>query len=353
MVLLSLLLLCSLDMRGIWIPRWSIDDQPRILSTLDGRFNHIFLQVFALGEAYYPSRIVPSRRNDDTWLRDLIQEAHARNIKVSAWVNVFYSWGFAPRTRDQRHPINLHPNWYVENESGQSILDFGTETLKRWGIEGYYLAPASGQVHAYLHRIIDELLHNYDFDGIHLDYCRYPGHGFIYDVALRSKFMRAYSVDPLNLSGLDLENRYGSWGGSDLQKRWQDFVREDLTGFIKDLRVQIDSRKKPVILSVAVKPDHRSAARDFYQNWPYWVNSGLVDLVCLMAYSNNIETILSETLQAVNDPRAVAVGLGIYRLGPDRIRTQVRQVAARPFRGVVFFSYEELKDNTAFLDALD
>ena len=353
MVLLSLLIFCSLDMRGIWIPRWSIDDQPRILSTLDGRFNHIFLQVFALGEAYYPSQMIPSRKNDDAWLRELLQEAHARNIKVSAWVNVFYSWGFAPRTQDRRHPVNLHPNWYVENKDGHSILDFETETLRRWGIEGYYLAPASEQVHAYLNQVIDELLRNYEFDGIHLDYCRYPGQGFIYDVALRSKFMRAYCVDPRDLSGSDFENRYGSWGGGDLQERWQDFVRTDLTGFIKNLRVSINRREDPVMLSVAVKPDHRSAAREFYQNWPYWVNAGLVDFVCLMAYGNNIETILSGALQAVNDPQKVAVGLGIYRLGPERIRSQVRQVATRPFSGVVFFSYEELKDNTAFLDALD
>jgi uncharacterized lipoprotein YddW (UPF0748 family) len=353
MLLFSLLLFWSLDVRGIWVPRWSIDDQQNILATLDSRFNHIFLQVFALGEAYYPSQIAPSRKMDDTWLRNFLREAHARNIKVSAWVNVFYSWGFAPRTGDRRHPINLHPNWYVENKNGESILDFGTESLESRGIEGYYLAPASTQVHGYLHDVIDEILDEYDFDGIHLDYCRYPGRSFIYDAALRSKFMRSHCIDPVALSTSENEYRYGTWGHNDLQEQWQDFVRDDLTGFIRDLKARMNGKKPQVSLSVAVKADHRAATRDFYQDWLCWVNSDLVDFVCLMAYSNNIDHVLTEAIRAVDDPGKVAVGLGIYRLSPERITSQVREVAARPFRGIVFFSYEELRKNTAYLNALD
>ena len=62
---------------------------------------------------------------------------------------------------------------------------------------------------------------------------------------------------------------------------------------------------------------------------------------------------LSRAAAAVDDPAKVAVGIGIYRLSPARVRAQVKSVAAGPFRGVVFFSYEELRKNTVFLDALD
>jgi uncharacterized lipoprotein YddW (UPF0748 family) len=353
MVLFSLLLLCTLDIRGIWIPRWSIDDHQEILNTLDGRFNHVFLQVFALGEAYYPSRVVPYRKMDDTWLRDFLMEAHARNIKVSAWINVFYSWGFAPRSRDQRHPINMHPNWYVEDKEGSSILSLGIEELRRRGMEGYYLAPASMQVRGYLYDLIDELVDKYEFDGVHLDYCRYPGRDFTYDVALRSKYMREYCVDPVELGLPEYEYRYGTWGQADLKRHWREFARDDLTQFIKELNERLSAKSPQPALSVAVKPDHRSASRDFHQDWAQWVNQNLVDFVCLMAYSSNIEHVLSGAAAAVNDPGKVAVGLGIYRLEPARIRAQVRSVAARPFYGVIFFSYEELRKNTSFLDTLD
>jgi uncharacterized lipoprotein YddW (UPF0748 family) len=347
------MLVSTLDMRGIWIPRWSIDDHQRIFATLDGKFNHIFLQVYALGEAYYPSRIVPARRKDDTWLKDFLREAHRRNIKVSAWINAFYAWGFAPPTRDQRHPINLHPNWFVEDRAGGSILGLGTEEMRNQGIEGYYLAPGNEQVRSHLFSIIDELLDMYEFDGIHLDYCRYPAPRFVYDVALRSKFMRIYCLDPKMFSASDSEQRFGTWGHNDLEMCWQEFVRDDLTQFVRALHDHMRVKKPGVSMSVAVKADQRSARRDFFQDWPEWINSGLVDFVCLMAYSNDIENTLNETLKLVKYPHRIAVGLGIYRLTPDRIRAQVRQVSAMPFEGVVFFSYEEFKKNTAFRYVLD
>jgi len=335
------------------VPRWSIDDYDNIIAKLDGRFNHIFLQVYALDEAYYPSHIVPMKRQDDTWLKHFLREARRRNIKVSAWVNVFYSWGFAPRTNNQRHPINFHPNWYVQDKSGKSILGLDIEELRRRGIEGYYLAPSNKQVRDHVLSLIDEMLDSYDFDGVHLDYCRYPAPGFIYDVALRSKFMRAYCLDPLGFSLPDFEQRFGTWGNEDLDRRWQEFVRDDLTSFIKELNERIKARKPYADLSVAVKADYHAASRDFFQDWPTWVNSGLVDFICLMAYQNDIESVLVKTLNVVEDPSKVAVGLGIYRLSPDRIKYQVRQVAAMPFSGVVFFSYEELRKNTAFRYLLD
>lgn len=352
MLVFTLLLAFSLDFRGIWIPRWSIDDHNNIFSTLDGQFNHIFVQVFALGEAYYPSSLVPVKKPDDEWLKDLLIEAHRRGIKVSAWLNVFYSWGYAPRPADMRHPINLHPNWYVEDRGGRSILSYDIEELKNHGIEGYYLAPASAQVRDHIYGVIDELLSLYDFDGVHLDYFRYPSRRFSNDVYLRSKFMREYCVDPTDMVSPDFGERFGVWGGADLEQRLQELVRTDLTDFVKTLSNRVKNLRPQVEISVAVKADFQAASMDFCQDWSKWVNEDIVDFVCLMAYSGNIEHILNKTLRQVNDPRKVAVGLGIYRLGTEQIAAQIRQVASLPFSGVVFFSYEELRKNTAYLQTL-
>ena len=352
MILLSLLLMCALDVQGIWIPRWSIDDHENVLASLEGKCNHVFLQVFALGEAYYPSHIVPSRRQDDYWLKNFLEEAHKRNIKVSAWINTFYSWGYAPITRNRGHPVNLHPNWYVQGQSGESILGMEVEQMRRQGIEGYYLAPANRQVRDFMFRVVDEILDLYDFDGVHLDYVRYPTRDFVYDAALLSEFMSKYYVDPRELSEPDLVSRFGTWGCADLEKNWHEFVRADLTSFIRELASRIAAKRSAVQLSAAVKADYVTASKEYYQDWLTWVNSDWVDFVCLMAYGNNIGGLLKKTLAAVNDPHKIAVGLGIYRLGVEEIRQQVKQVAAMPFAGVVFFSYDELEKNRGYLDVL-
>lgn len=165
--------------------------------------------------------------------------------------------------------------------------------------------------------------------------------------------MREHCIDPGILSLPGFENRYGTWGQADFREHWQAWVRDDLTRFITALKTRMSVKKPWVSLSVAVKPDHEAAARDFYQDWPHWINANLVDFVCLMAYSNSIERILSEALRVANDPGKVAVGLGIYRHTPERIRAQVKGVAKHPFCGIVYFSYEELRKNTAFLYTLD
>jgi uncharacterized lipoprotein YddW (UPF0748 family) len=349
-LLLALLFCASLDFRGIWIPRWSIDDHENIFATLEDRFNHVFLQVFALGEAYYPSEYIITKRYDDKWLRNFLAEAHRRNIKVSAWLNVFYSWGYAARTGDRRHPINRNPNWYVEDRTGTSILDYGVDDLKRMGIEGYYLTPSNTQVFDYILDLTNELLGKYEFDGVHLDYCRYPSRRFIYDVSVRSKFLRQYGVDPKEFGAAQFEQRFGVWGSTDLDDRLQKLVRDDLTRFVGALCTRVKQTKPYVDVSVAVKADYQSAVVDFYQDWPLWVNTGLVDYVCLMAYGNTIGGILDKTARVVDDPEKITIGLGIYRLSTDRIATQLRQVASLPFSGVVFFSYEELRKNRGYLD---
>jgi uncharacterized lipoprotein YddW (UPF0748 family) len=353
MGIFMLLFILHTDFRGVWIPRWSITDHNQIFEYLDGRFNHIFLQVFASGEAYYPSQYAPSKVRSDAWLKEFLDEAHRRHIKVSAWINTLYSWGYAPWTLNPEHPINRYPEWYVRDQYQESILGYDVQRLKQMGIEGYYLAPAHAGVRLYVTRIIEELL-NYDFDGIHFDYIRYPSQEFIYDPFLRSKFMRKYSIDPADLfTFLDsLKRKLSIWGYDDLRSQWLRFVTDDLTLFIKDLHSIIKVTYPNIEISVAVKANHATARTEYHQEWVTWLNSGFVDFVCLMAYTKDINGILASTLRAVDEPRRVVVGLGLYLLSPSEIEKQLRLVNDSPFAGVVFFSYEDVKKNKRYLSSL-
>ncbi len=341
------------DFRGIWIPRWSIADKNDIFTHLDGKFNHIFLQIFALGEAYYLSKYVPSNIQSDRWLKEFLDEAHRRQIKVSAWINVFYSWGYAPKTNNQNHPINRQPNWYVQDQFERSMLDYNINELENLGIEGYYLSPSNTQVRSYLINIIEEIISHYDFDGIHLDYVRYPSSQFIYDVSLRSKFMRKHYIDPKALfSKSESKTRFSIWGYEDLRKRWQEFIYTDLTLFIKSLNKNLKKKKPGIEISVAVKPDYLAARNEYYQDWVDWLNSGFIDFVCLMSYSKNLERYLRKTEKVIKEPHRVTVGLALYLLNPKEIKWQVELVQSTPYAGVVFFSYKQLKENKDYLSSL-
>jgi uncharacterized lipoprotein YddW (UPF0748 family) len=347
-----LLLVLSTDFQGVWIPRWSLDDRNEIFTHLDGKFNHIFLQIFALGQAYYPSQYAPTKSPSDVWLKEFLNEAHRRDIKVSAWINIFYSWGFGPRTTEQMHPVNMYPHWYVYDVDGRSILDYSIDELRRLSTEGYYLAPAHVHVRSYLLNIINEITDLYDFDGIHLDYARYPRRSFVYDAYVRSKFMRQFHVDPFELVTCpDMSQRYGVWGVDDLKHQWYEFVADDLTAFIKDVQASIKTERR-VLLSVAVKPQYQEARSQYFQDWVTWLNEGYVDFVCLMSYGKNLDGMVNQALHAVEEPQRVMVGLGLYLLTPHQIQRQVNLVRSKPFSGVVFFSYDQLKENKAYLHTL-
>ncbi len=350
MLLLSIF---YIDFKGVWIPRWSIKDRNVIFDHLDGEFNHIFLQIFALGEAYYPSKYTPSKLYSDQWLKEFLKEAHLRNIKVSAWINIFYSWGYAPKTLNPKHPINRNPNWYVHDKMGRSMLDYTVDELRRLGAEGYYLSPANTQVRLYITNIACEIIENYDFDGIHLDYVRYPNSEFIYDISVRSKFMRKYYIDPNDiLTGDRLKTKLSLWGFDDIRQRWCDFIYDDLTFFIQELNGQLKSKKPGIELSVAVKPNYVTARSEYYQDWVTWLNSGYVDYVCLMAYGKHIRRNLNNLLKVVKEPHKVTVGLGLYALSPWEIKRQVALIKPKPFSGVVFFSYDQIKENKNYLYTL-
>lgn len=353
MSILLLLLLTTTNFRGVWVPRWALSDKNNIFTHLEGEFNHIFLQIFALGEAYYPSQYVPSKISSDVWLREFITEAHRRNIKVSAWINVFYSWGFASWPHHTYHPVNRYPNWYLCDDQGRSMLEYDIAEIKRLNLEGYYLAPANEQVKRYIFTVVKEILDTYDFDGIHLDYVRYPNAHLIYDADLRSKFMRLYYIDPLDLQvKSDITTRYSIWGYDDLSSKWTDFVHQDLTHFIRDLNIFIKQQDASVLFSAAVKPNYVDARYSYFQDWATWLNAGYIDLVCLMAYTRNIKGYITKTLKGVHDPSRVTFGLGLYVLDPSDVVRQVQLIRVQPFGGVVFFSYDHLKENRAYLNAL-
>ncbi|MEO0095602.1 MAG: family 10 glycosylhydrolase [candidate division WOR-3 bacterium] len=340
------------DFRGIWIPRWSLDDKQKIFEVIDNKFNHIFLQIFGNGEAYYPSEIAPVRINDDRWLKEFLYQAHLKGIKVSAWINVFYSWGYGEKIANVRHPINFVPDWYVFDKNQRAILDYNIEELKKLNIEGYYLAPAHPSVRIYLLKIIEEVLNKYDFDGIHLDYIRYPKEEFIYDIHLRTKFIRRFFYDPLEFDGEQIKTRLGLTGVCDFGIIWRNFVNNDLTEFVIQIKERVKSITSDCLVSAAVKPDWAVARSEFFQDWLSWVNNDYIDFVCLMAYTNDIERIIQKTLRNVKNPEKIVIGLGIYNLSPGIIKKQIDLIKKTPFSGYVYFSYEQLKENSNYVEII-
>jgi len=125
--------------------------------------NTVLLQTRIRATTIYPSRFepwdgclsgVPGRTPGYDALKFAIDECHKRGMEIHAWVVTI--------------PIG---KW---NSYGcQKLRARYPRMVKRIGDEGY-LNPETSQTADYLADICEEITKNYDIDGIHLDYIRYP-----------------------------------------------------------------------------------------------------------------------------------------------------------------------------------
>jgi uncharacterized lipoprotein YddW (UPF0748 family) len=125
------------------------------------------------GEIYWQSRkfassVVKGYESFDM-LGTLIREAHARNMKVDAWLCDFVEGVNGVAYRE-------HPEWAQLNPNGTTTA---TETLgtARRPYPYVWMCPARrpGYTDQWLLPMIDEIASNYAVDSVHHDYVRYPG----------------------------------------------------------------------------------------------------------------------------------------------------------------------------------
>jgi len=150
----------------------------------------VLLVEYSDKEVYYhskkfPESIIPAFKDFDP-LAAVIREAHKRGIRVHAWLCDF--------TQSADGPImQKHPEWAQRNPEGKisseaEFLGGGALYDQNW------MCPARrpGYTDQWLIPMVEEIVSDYDVDGIHHDYVRYPG-----DVAPDSYCFCDYCLDEM------------------------------------------------------------------------------------------------------------------------------------------------------------
>jgi uncharacterized lipoprotein YddW (UPF0748 family) len=125
------------------------------------------------GEIYWPSRrfpqVVVKGYESFDMLGTLIREAHARDIKVDAWLCDFVEGANGAAFRE-------HPEWAQINPDGKTTAS-ETLGLARRPYPYVWMCPARrpGYTDRWLLAMIEEITTNYAVDRVHHDYVRYPG----------------------------------------------------------------------------------------------------------------------------------------------------------------------------------
>ncbi len=179
------------EVRGVWIasvlnlnfPTEPGLDAKTLAAEMDAildnceknRFNTVYFQVRPAADALYRSALFPTSAylvdeqgdplpgNFDP-LAYLLAEAHARNIRVYAWVNPLRITLGSPSKPEpdvtalvEGHPARQNPDWAIPYADGKLYFDAGQPAVRQYVIDG-----------------VAEIVRAYDVDGVIFDDYFYP-----------------------------------------------------------------------------------------------------------------------------------------------------------------------------------
>jgi uncharacterized lipoprotein YddW (UPF0748 family) len=289
----------------------------------------------------------------------MVQRAHRAGLKVHAWVNVNLISDAEPPS-GQKHIVYVHPEWLMVpralaqdlgrmNPGDPRYLRSLSEYTKAHSerVEGMFLSPITNGAVGHATKVIGDIASRYDVDGIHLDYIRFPNEDFDYSVGALSEFRSAVTS---SMTGAERRNYASRARGRPLfytdmfPQRWQEFRRARVTALLSKIRATVKSRRPRAMLTAAVFPDANDAANRRFQNWSEWLDQGLLDAVCPMAYTTDPALFRAQiaSVEQVAGRRAVWAGIGAYQLSPSATVGNIRAARALGAEGVVLFSYDNL-----------
>lgn len=296
------------EIRAVWLTtNWQLDwptnsysmeaQQKELNAILDelqrANFNTVLFQVRIRGDVFYKSNIetmspffmknIQSSSNIPyDPLQYVIKECHRRGLQCHAWFVTF--------------PLGTPKQ--IEAQGYKSIVRKQPQLCKLHQGE-WYLDPGNPLARNYILSLVNEIVSNYDIDGIHFDYIRYPENA--------SKFPDS-----------DTFRRYSR--GQSLDE-WR---RQNINNLVKSIYSEVKQQKPWIQISSSPLGRYKTlnprkgtwtAYESVHQDAGTWMEEGIMDAIYPMMYYNETDfgRYVNEWEKKSNG-RFVVPGLGAYRL---------------------------------------
>jgi uncharacterized lipoprotein YddW (UPF0748 family) len=321
--------------RCVWFHRWEWNDRQDIENTISNidvcNCNAVLFQIRGQGDAFYISDHEPWSTlvgNDYPGYDPLavaIYEAHSRGLELHAYVNAMPAWSGSTPHPSPQHIYNAHPEWIMVNESGVPMDP----------ADGYAnISPGIPQAVQHLNDVIMNIATDYDVDGIHLDYIRYPGwdqpDDYSYDDSSLARFARDYpGCTPDSCEG-----------------EWNQFRRTLVTEVVQAAHDSVTALKPWVKISAATWGVFSYGYNTYFQDSHGWLENGILDFSAPMIYTADTSAFRSRLSDhAVNKyGRHVYAGIGVYYSGmtPEIMLQEIDITHEKEVEGQTLFASSNL-----------
>lgn len=251
-----------------------------------------------------------------------IEECHKRGMQLHAWFVTF------PLGNDD-HIKRL----------GNKALPKRNPALCTHYKDSWYLEPGNPEAAGYLTALVMEIVKNYDVDGIHFDYVRYPDQTNGYpDASLYRKYGKGRSL--------------------------ADWRRNNITHIVESIYKAVKEHKPWVRVSCSPLGKFRSLTRYSSYGWDAysavfqdaqgWMRKGIMDILFPMLYykGKHFYPFVLDWCENSHG-RHVVPGLGIYQLLPEygawepiEIVRQMRTSRRVPADGFALFRTAHFMENS-------
>ncbi|HXS01249.1 MAG TPA: family 10 glycosylhydrolase [Pyrinomonadaceae bacterium] len=376
------------EIRALWVVRTTLTSPEKIHQLVnaaaDNGFNTLIVQIRGRGDAYYNSRVEPraSELKDQPLSFDplalTLAEAHKRGLKLHAWLNTSLLANLDALPSDPAHVYNKHPEWLAVPRAvagelyamsprdpafRQKIVEWSK--ANRGELEGVYTGPANPKVRDHIYNIWMDVLKHYPVDGLHFDYVRYASPDFDYSRTSLEKFRKWLEPQLSNEERAELKRSLKSNKLAATELFWAkfaDFQRLQVTTLVERIYKAVKKRRPDVVVSAAVFANDENAYTRRFQDWRRWLQMGILDVACPMAYSTDTAVfqkqieVATSTAQAAN--RRVWAGIGAYRIPSDSAVEKINVARSLKAEGFILFSYDftarpsELNPDGAYLERI-
>jgi uncharacterized lipoprotein YddW (UPF0748 family) len=376
------------EVRALWVVRTTLTSPEKILqlvnSAADNGFNTLIVQIRGRGDAYYNSRVEPraielkGQPPSFDPLALTLSEAHKRGLKVHGWLNTSLLANLDALPSDPRHVYNKHPEWLAvpkpvaaelynisphDPAYRQKIVEWSK--ANRGELEGVYTGPANPKVREHIYKIWMDVLQHYPVDGLHFDYVRFASPDFDYSRTSMEKFRKW--LEP-QLSGDERRELKKALKANPLAApetfpaKFADFQRAQVTALVERIYHAVKKRRPEALVSAAVFANDENAYTRRFQDWRRWLQMGILDVACPMAYSTDTAVfqkqieVAATTAHGAN--RHVWAGIGAYRIPSESTIEKINVARALNTEGFILFSYDftarpsELNPDGAYLERI-
>lgn len=268
----------------------------------------------ASGLVFHESAIAPRAAGYESFdaLAGTIRAAHARGLRVRAWV---------PQFHDQM-AVRSHPAWQMQTFDGQRPVAYTGRDRRE-----LFVNPVDPAARDYQRLIVEEIVRRYEVDGIVLDWLRFDDYAMDLGGETRTKFKAAAGFDPI---GID-------FASDNLQRRqWNAWRTAVIADHVRRVRAGIDGVRPGVELGAYIlPPEFLEVAQDaalfsrwldfvspmaYHRDWgfePRWIDRYLIPQTVARAGAAVVIPVFDEDLR---DADAQVVLPEIARMHPQ-IRT--------------------------------